>query len=258
MVMKSQSPVFGTQAKTIAILWGGRAQPRRGRKPRLSLDRIVQAAIGLADADGLAAVSMERLAKEFSLTTMSLYRYVPGKSGLVDLMIDTGLGLPPALDVGGKAWRDQLDRWAHAIWDTFHRHPWALEATGRLRLMGPNELEWFEAALRALSTTSLTRAERHAACHVVLSQVRGMAQFSITVPDAPRHIAGDRWTTATRQLLNTRGAQYPELGATLGDSRELKSGDELLSFGLKCALDGISLLIERRRSKRTVSSRRTR
>ena len=80
----------------LQLLWGLQERPRRGPKPGLSLERIVDAAIGLADAGGLAAVSMARVAAELGFTTMSLYRYVPTKDDLLELMVDAASGLPPA------------------------------------------------------------------------------------------------------------------------------------------------------------------
>jgi len=79
------------------LLWGTRDRPRRGPRPSLSLDRIVAEAISLADAEGLANLSMQHLAERLGCAKMALYRYVPGKSELVALMVDTALGDPPQL-----------------------------------------------------------------------------------------------------------------------------------------------------------------
>ena len=77
------------------LLWGTRDRPRRGPRPSLSLDRIVAEAISLADAEGLANLSMQHLAERLGCAKMALYRYVPGKSELVALMVDAALGDPP-------------------------------------------------------------------------------------------------------------------------------------------------------------------
>ena len=77
------------------LLWGTRQRPRRGPKPSLSLERIVTEAIALADAEGLANLSMQHLAERLGCAKMALYRYVPGKSELVALMVDAALGDPP-------------------------------------------------------------------------------------------------------------------------------------------------------------------
>ena len=82
---------------TVEFLWGGRAQPTRGPKPALSLEQITDAAIAVADADGLAGVSMQRVAADLGYTKMSLYRYLSGKAELVALMVERVMGEPPAL-----------------------------------------------------------------------------------------------------------------------------------------------------------------
>ncbi|MBK3547134.1 TetR/AcrR family transcriptional regulator, partial [Streptomyces sp. MBT60] len=93
---KTDGPATGSGdiARSLELLWGTGERPSRGPKPGLTLDRIVTAAVAVADAEGLAAVSMRRLSTELGTGTMSLYRYVPGKSELLDLMFDRVLGEP--------------------------------------------------------------------------------------------------------------------------------------------------------------------
>src|SRR5438128_1907234 len=110
------------------LLWGEKRGSSRGPKPALSVQQIAWAAIALADAEGLDAVSMQRVAHKCGVTTMALYRYVPDKAGLVALMIDIGIGDPPALDSISGGWRPQLEEWAKQLWITFNGHPWSLEA----------------------------------------------------------------------------------------------------------------------------------
>src|SRR6266699_809038 len=102
----------GDPVRSLALLWRTRERPSRKGKPDLSVDRIVQAAIELADADGLAALSMRRIAERLGVGTMSLYTHVPGKAELIDLMFDTAYGElyesveSPTLQPGG--WRGAL------------------------------------------------------------------------------------------------------------------------------------------------------
>src|SRR5580693_4325150 len=104
---------MGSMAAPTALdlLWGNRPSPRRGPKPSLSLKRIVIEAIALADAEGLASLSMQHLAERLGCAKMALYRYVPGKAELVALMVDAGLGDPP-LPPGDATWRSVLQLWA--------------------------------------------------------------------------------------------------------------------------------------------------
>lgn len=85
---------FGDQAGCVEVLWGPGPRPTRGPKPALSLERIARAGIEAADSDGLAAISMQRVAERLGFTKMSLYRYVPGKAELIALMTDTAIGAP--------------------------------------------------------------------------------------------------------------------------------------------------------------------
>jgi AcrR family transcriptional regulator len=90
------------------LLWRPRTDGSRGPKPALTLDGIADAAITVADAEGLAAVSMQRVAADLGFTKMALYRYLPGKAELVALMVERALGGPP--DLTGQAWRTRYSR----------------------------------------------------------------------------------------------------------------------------------------------------
>src|ERR1700735_4654408 len=129
------------------LLWGTPQRPRRGPKPSLSLERSVTEAIALADAEGLASLSMQRLAERLGCAKMALYRYVPGKAELVALMLDAALGAAadpgaPGLAVpvpGGEPWRAQLRTWAATMFERMLAHPWAHELAQGVRPVGPNE-----------------------------------------------------------------------------------------------------------------------
>src|SRR5919112_1054849 len=78
----------GDPQRSMELLWGLQQRPKRGPKPRLTVEQIVQAALGVADAEGLAALSMRRVADELGVAPMSLYTYVPSKAELIDVMLD--------------------------------------------------------------------------------------------------------------------------------------------------------------------------
>ena len=89
--------------RSLKVLWGAEAGARRGPRPALSLDRIVATAIAVADRDGLAALSMARLAQELGSAPMSLYRHVANKDELLVFMQDAAPGPPPALPPGRRS-----------------------------------------------------------------------------------------------------------------------------------------------------------
>ncbi len=112
------------------VMWGVAPEtvPRRGT----GLDRttIVRAAIAIADADGMDAVTMRRVADRLNTGPMSLYRYVPDKDALVSMMVDEVIGEPGSRgsDELPAHWRDALRHVAELIWDVCQTHPWYPEA----------------------------------------------------------------------------------------------------------------------------------
>ena len=139
MTSSGETSGAGDIVRTLELLWDGGPRPSRGPKPGLTLDRIVEAAVRIADEEGLGAVSMRRIATELGTGAMSLYRYVPGKAELLDLMLDR-VQRPsenPA-DLGDGTWRAALEAMARATLALYTRHPW---------LPGPEILVW--AAVRA-------------------------------------------------------------------------------------------------------------
>lgn len=254
--------VFGEQASSVALLWEGRERPSRGPKPALSLERITRTAIALADAGGLAAVSMQRVAGELDFTKMSLYRYVPGKSELVALMIDTAMGEPPATDGPSAApeapeapaavsapaapgWRTGLRAWAGELSAVYHRHPWLLTATLGPRVMGPRELGWIERAVAALAPTGLSGAEQLDAVATVTGHVRGIAQVAASMGVDSRRASGPEQvlSAALNELLIGRSDRFPALSAAVASSATGDQRDQALEFGLERILDGLDVLI---------------
>src|SRR3954466_9070742 len=124
----------------------------------LNVERVVAAAIAVADEDGLAAVTMARVAKRLGFTTMSLYRHVASKEELLSRMLDAALGLAPAFEIPDL--RAGLKRWAHELLTVIHRHPWGIDhpITGLLGTESP--LSWLDRGLETLAATPLTEAAK--------------------------------------------------------------------------------------------------
>ncbi|OKI05356.1 TetR family transcriptional regulator [Streptomyces sp. CB02923] len=246
--------VFAEQAGSIELLWGRRGRPSRGPKPALSLEGITRTAIALADAGGLAAVSMQRIAGELNFTKMSLYRYVPGKTELIALMIDTAMGEPPALRVD-LGWRAALREWAESLSAVLHRHPWLLAATVGHRVMGPHELGWTESALAALADTGLDGARQLDAVVVVNGHIRNLAQVATSMGTGSTRGEGTApasqgpeqvMSSALNELLVGRSDRYPALAAAVASAAAGGSRDQALEFGLERILDGLESYMSRR------------
>jgi AcrR family transcriptional regulator len=236
--------VFGAQARSVELLWGTSERSGRGPKPALTLRGVVRAGIEIADREGLAAVSMQRVASALGVTPMALYRYVPGKAELVDLMVDAAIAPPPEAEGN---WRAQMEAWAHALFAQFERHPWALEATRRLRHMGPNELAWLESGLAILAETGLRGAELVDAFLTVNAHVRGFAQFAVRAPDRPVSVGLDEWSAGLKTLLGSHAASYPAISAAIaaGGFEPGTEGEE--AFGLARVLDGIAAYVAKQK-----------
>jgi AcrR family transcriptional regulator len=229
------------------LLWGTRQRPRRGPKPSLSLERIVTEAVALADAEGLANLSMQRLAERLGCAKMALYRYVPGKSELVALMLDAGLGDPPqppaqADGPGEEPWPAVLRLWATTIFDRYRAHPWAIEASAGARPTGPNEMAWMEVALGALAGTGLTGPERLDAVVLLNGHVRSLVQVtSAGETDLEAEIARQ-----VGAVLLAHPDRYPQVLAAFSGSPQSAGRDNALDFGIDRILDGLAALIATR------------
>ncbi|MEU4442208.1 TetR/AcrR family transcriptional regulator C-terminal domain-containing protein [Actinosynnema sp. NPDC050801] len=227
---------------SLELLWGDRPGPRRGPKPALTHELIAGAGIAIADAEGLAAVSMQRVAADLGFTKMSLYRYVPGKAELIALMADLAMGTPPA-DPGDGDRCARLRAWALALLPGFVRHPWVLEATTGPRVVGPNELAWMESGLALLDGTRLRGAERMDVLAVLAGHVRGIAQQAATTPGGD---VGTQFGAVLVEIVRERGDRYPAVKAALAESVAEGGQDQALGFGLDLILDGLRARIASR------------
>ncbi|MEU2677974.1 TetR/AcrR family transcriptional regulator [Streptomyces sp. NPDC007107] len=226
----------------VALLWGEQERPTRGPKPGLTPQGIAGAAVVLADAEGLDAVSMSRVAAAFGVSGMALYRYVPGKTELVELMVEAVLAEVPDLSAAGPGWRPRLAAWAHRSWEVYRAHPWLLAATAmRRQIMGPNQLGWLDAALAALEPTGLTAAQRHGVFLLVVGQVRGLAQQLLDFDEEHAR----EWDRLTGDLLARHADRFPALTRAIADGAFDPGDAAPLDFGLDRILDGVQALVGR-------------
>ncbi|MFI6170117.1 TetR/AcrR family transcriptional regulator [Nocardia sp. NPDC051052] len=236
---------------TVQLLWGTQQRPKRGPKPALSLDGIVDEAIAIADREGLANLSMQRLAESLGFTKMSLYRYVPGKEQLMALMLDAGMGTPPDTaaaqgDSANEAWRAGLRLWSESIYERYRAHPWAIELTVGVRPFGPNEMGWTEAALAALTGTGLTGSERLDTIVLVHGHVQSLARQTQSLGDDP----GGQFAEQFAEMMAQAGDRFPAVAAAFAEeaAATASSGgsNDALNFGIERVLDGLAVLIARR------------
>jgi len=221
---------FGTE-----LLWELGDQGRQAR-PALTVPRIAAAGIALADAAGMASVSMQQVAGLLDVTKMALYRHVANKAELVAVMIEIAVGTPPDLSTVPGGWRPKLTEWARLMRETWQRHPWLPAVTVGERPMGPREIGWTEAAVAALDGTGLTGAERMDAVFLVSGHIRN-TRSAATAGTQP-------WNRdkSLRAKIAAHGERFPALVAATADAADVDP-DSGWRFGLDRIFDGLALLI---------------
>jgi AcrR family transcriptional regulator len=244
-------------------IWA-RPEPTGRRAPR-SRDDIAQAAIAVADADGIEAVSMRRVAAELGLGTMSLYHYVRSKDELVDLMSD-GIMAGQLVDDAEleKGWRAGLRAIGHATRRNFQRHPWMGDAM-RPRpssVPGPNALRHVEQSLAAVADTGLDPQGQMDLIAAIDDYVIGFVIRSQRFAEEEDQTPGEEWLTEMFQHMRERieTGNYPHLRAALEANRaEGRSDEELARMatderrferGLERILDGIEVELKQTAKRR--------
>lgn len=239
--------------RTFELLWGTREPPSRGPKPSLSVDRIVEVAIEIADAEGLPNLSMRKVADRLGVTSMSLYRYIPSKDDLLELMLDMIAAPPPDPAQLPPHWRDALHWWATQNMSAYRRHPWLAQYPISHPPFGPNNLWWMECALRAMDGTGLTEQDMLAALIILTGYVRTEAQQQLALAEAAPHtgIGPQEWIPVYGEMLQRviEDGQHPALAKVVAAgvfSEPSEGPDEDFEFGLTFILDGIEALIKTR------------
>lgn len=246
----------GELQKRSELLWGAQPRPSRGSKPTTSREDIVQVALGLADADGLAALTMHAVAEPLGLTPMALYRYFPNKEALIDACVDAAMGTPPVRSGPAQGWRQEVVFWVYAKRAMLCARPWLAELPFVAAPHGPNWLSWHEALLRALSGTGLSPEDMMDMLSVVHAYASGASDTAISLASArTRGMSFEAWAQAVGADLCRAidDPRYPMLSAILtsksggisADSPLPARGgrprtmDESFHFGLERVLDGI-------------------
>ncbi|RAG82240.1 TetR/AcrR family transcriptional regulator [Streptacidiphilus pinicola] len=226
-------------------VWERMAQPTPAPRPGLTLGRIAEVALGIADADGLAAVSMRRLAEGLGVSAMTCYRYVTGKDEIIELMLDDVRREMLLDDLPGD-WRGVLRASALRFREVVLRHPWMTDVPGRI-LFAPTPAylalsEQLFAALHRLGldldriadVTGAVTAYARAGTHDEITRTR------LRTPEGWSSSQDARDANRERLIRLLDNGDYPVYrkfvreGAPQGDERAR------FEFGLDCLLDGIS------------------
>ena len=228
------------------------AGPAPRRDHELTQERIVAAAVAIADAEGMAELSMRHIAGALGVSTMSLYRHVPGKEELTFAMIDATIRevtLPARYPAGG--WRAALELCSRLEWAAFQRHPWLAGAMSLTRPQpAPAALRITEWVMGAFDGTRLTMPERMYVQALLFTFVRGVASALEPEADAIREsgLTSDQWM----ETQETTFQSYVDT-EEMSHFRELVSQefdfdlDTLFRFGLARLLDGLEPYVNERR-----------
>ncbi|GHG02852.1 TetR family transcriptional regulator [Deinococcus piscis] len=234
-------------ARSLALLWGSHTRPGRNG---LTIRAIVEKATELADAEGLAALSMRRVAEVLGVGTMTLYSYVPGKDDLTDLMADRLMGTlysDPDEPKRCGHWRDALLLIAERNWQLHLKHPWLAELVRPRPRLGPNLVQKYDTELRPLDGIGLSDIEMDALLTNIMTQVEGAARLHHRLEREKQDSAQtdeEWWLTQAPVLDRLLDAQrFPvaaRVGQSFGDETKAAAAPEMtLKFGLELLLDGV-------------------
>lgn len=235
--------------RVLRLLWRaelGVEEGKRGPRKRVGIDAIIAAGIELADAEGLAAFSMRKVAERVGLSVMSLYTSVPDRAGLIGLMIDEAVGrtrLPPH---EGTV-RERLRGISRVLWDEYHRHPWLLDAQRHRPWIGPHVSARYEWELEAVDGSGL---DDIAMDHVV-ALIEAHAAASAADSIAARAVEEEsgqsdlEWWSVNAPVLERvmPPGDFPvsgRVGSAVGHAYQaVTSPLAVYEFGLDVILDGV-------------------
>lgn len=226
-------------------LWLRPEHPARGPRLPFSRAELTAAAVAIADAEGLEALSIRRLAAELGARPMAIYSYVTGKDEVIELMVDavTAEYLAPVGEPDGD-WRSRLRGLAERSRAALHRHPWMAPLAGGRQAASPNRIALFEQTLAALDGLGLGMDEMLAVLGMLLSYVHGFVQTELADSEAMRRTGLDLKQWMTLQLPYIRSVidsgDHPMFTRmTTETGRTLTGFDERWEYGLERLLNSI-------------------
>ncbi|WP_205633774.1 TetR/AcrR family transcriptional regulator C-terminal domain-containing protein [Labilithrix luteola] len=226
------------------------ARRRPASAEPLDVERVVTTAIEIADAEGLANLSMRRIATELGVATMSLYRHVSDKDDLLLKMMDVVFREAPLPKEPIGSYRDRLEVVGRTMWTVFRRHPWLAPAMSvtrpQLVSSGMAYTEWVLGALLAQGIDPATAFTTHI---TLFTYVRGTAvnlEFEAEA-EAATGLTGEQWMNAQEHQLRSviTNDRFPTLARMLEIQYDFDL-DKIFEFGLQRLLDGLVVHFEAR------------
>jgi AcrR family transcriptional regulator len=204
------------------------------RRP-LTTERVLRAAIELADRDGVDALSMRKVARELGFEVMSLYNHVASKDAMLDAMLDLVTAEIERLPIAGDGdWRMSIRTAVMSARDVMLRHPWALTAWP-LRTPGPARLAFIESLLRGLRQAGFPAELAYHAYHAVLMHILGFTMQEVNFSADVDDLAG----AATAYLRQLPVEQFPYFAEHVEQHVHPDERGSDFQFVLDLILDGL-------------------
>ncbi len=242
----------GDPVRVLQLLWGKTGAARRGPKPKVGLGDIVAAAIRIADAEGLDAVSTRRVAEAVGISPMSFYTHVPGKAELLDLMLDAASDVGETPQFDPKLWRQNIALIARGYRQFYLAHPWVFELATHRPVLGPNSMKAYDMALAAFDNLGLDAVEMDLSLTMLSDYVHGAVRNAARAEMVKRvsGLTDDQWWHAVAPFLGTLDySPYPvasRVGPIVGELYGVGDPERAFEFGLELLLDGFEKLIASR------------
>ena len=202
----------------------------------LNRDQIVQAAVGYADRNGAASLSMRKLATELGVEAMSLYHHLPNKDAILDGMVDAVFA---EIELPAGEWKMAMRMRAHSARVVLRRHPWAIGLMDSRATPGPATLRHHDAVIGCLRHGGFSVAMAAHAFSLLDSYIYGFVLQEIALPFDTSEEAAD---VATSIMEGMPPGEYPHL-TELAVEHVLQPGydygDEF-AFGLDLIIDGLA------------------
>ncbi|MGW0043721.1 TetR/AcrR family transcriptional regulator [Rhodococcus sp. NPDC003348] len=238
----------------IDLLWRDHpAAPKggtRGPRSKVTTTQTVDAALAVADAEGLDALTVRRIAADLGISTMALYTHVGSLDDLLVLMADAVRARRPRAPYRSDAWRDRVRQVAEEELALHAAHRWLIDVTDQRTSFGPGTIAHYDHDLQAFDPTPLDDVTRDAALTFVTDFVRSAARARW--PDPRAADIAEAWSNWNERLATYLGADFGlarRVGAAAGAAMNTSySPDAAWSFGLDRVLDSLSVLIEPDRS----------
>jgi AcrR family transcriptional regulator len=231
------------------VIWDRPERAAHGPTPSLTREEIAAAAVALADARGIEAVSMRSLAVELGVGATSLYRYVDRKDELIELMVDSVMGNDLDFEVQGE-WRHDLRSFAHALRAMTLRHPWMAVPSAGLRNFGPNTAELYEQVLGTIDGLGLDIDDMLVMVETLDAFVRGRVFEELSEQEAVRRsgLDQDQWMESQIPYIQSliESGRYPLLTRVVLEARAPHDPDRLqngFDLGLERVLDGLATML---------------